>query len=321
MREGLFIKKNKARWEQIQDGAVTDPDEQARSFTQLVDDLAYAKTFYPSSRVTQYINSLASGIFLGIYKSRRGDSGRLARFWKHDVPATVYRHRLTLLFSLFVFALFFTVGFFSAQQEPSFVREILGDDYVDMTERNIEDGNPFGVYGSENSLFMFVRIMLNNISVAFTSFFQGILLGIPSMNILMRNSIMIGVFEEMFFARGLGAQSITAVLIHGLLEITALVMACGAGLIMGKSILFPGTLKRLDAFRNGARDGLRLIVALVPVFIVAALLESYVTRHYKMPLVISISILAASLAFVLWYFVWCPIKVGRGLKAGVKTNA
>lgn len=300
---------------------MSDPDEQARSFTQLVDDLAYAKTFYPGSRVTQYINSLASGIFLGIYKSRKGDSGRLFRFWKHDVPATVYRHRLTLLFALFVFALFFAVGFFSASKEPSFVREILGDGYVDMTERNIEEGNPFGVYASENSLYMFVRIMLNNITVSFTSFFQGILLGIPSINILMKNSIMIGVFEQMFFARGLGAQSITAVLIHGLLEITALIMACGAGLIMGKSMLFPGTLRRLDAFRNGARDGLRLIAALVPIFIVAALLESYVTRHYKMPLAISLTILASSLAFVLWYFVWRPIQAGRALKEGAKANA
>ena len=321
MREGLFIRKNKARWEQIQDGAVTDPDEQARSFTQLVDDLAYAKTFYPTSRVTQYINSLASGIFLGIYKSRKGDSGRIARFWKHDVPATVYRHRIALLFSLFVFALFFAVGFFSARQEPSFVREIMGDSYVEMTETNIDNETPFGVYASEDPLVMFMSIMLNNITVAFTSFFQGILLGVPSMIVLMKNSIMIGVFHEMFFARGKGYEWIMAVLIHGLLEITAIIIACGVGLIMGKSILFPGTLKRLDAFRNGARDGLRLITALVPIFIVAALLEGYVTRHYEMHVVINVAILAACLAFVLWYFVWCPIKVGRGLKAGVKKNA
>jgi uncharacterized membrane protein SpoIIM required for sporulation len=316
LREGLFIKKNKARWEEIQEGTATDPDEIARSFTQLVDDLAYAKTFYPTSRVTRYINSLASRIFLNIYKSRRDRSNRVARFWKHDVPATMYRHRMTLLFSLFVFIVFFAVGFFSAEKEPGFVREILGDAYVDMTERNIENDNPFGVYGNENSLYMFVRIMLNNITVAFTSFFQGILLGIPSMHILMKNSIMVGVFEQMFFDRGLGGKAVVTILIHGLLELTAIIIACGAGLIMGKSILFPGTVKRLAAFRNGARDGLKLVVSLVPVFVVAALLESYVTRYYEMALVFSLTILAVCLAFVLWYYVWCAYKVGRELNSG-----
>ena len=60
LREGLFIKKNKDRWERLEIDAPASPDEMAKDFTRLVDDLAYAKTFYPTSRVTRYINSLAA---------------------------------------------------------------------------------------------------------------------------------------------------------------------------------------------------------------------------------------------------------------------
>ena len=77
----------------------------ARDFVQLVDDLSYAKTFYPSSRVTRYINALASKIYLGIYQNRKEESNRLVRFWKYDVPLTVYKHWRIMLFSFFIFCL------------------------------------------------------------------------------------------------------------------------------------------------------------------------------------------------------------------------
>jgi uncharacterized membrane protein SpoIIM required for sporulation len=320
LREGLFIRKNKERWEKIQEGTVTDADELAKNFTQLVDDLAYAKTFYPSSRVTHYVNTLASRIFMGIYKNRKDQSNRLLKFWKYDVPNAMYRHRLTMLFSFFVFILFFIVGFFSAEQDPQFTREILGNGYVEETEKNIRNNNPFGIYGNDPSFYMFMRIMLNNLIVTFTYFVRGLLLGIPTMYALVQNSIMVGVFEQMFFAKGLGGQAVVTILIHGMLELTGLVIACGAGFVMGKSMLFPGTVKRFEAFREGAKDGVKLVVGLVPIFVTAALLESYVTRYYKMPLVFSLAILATCFLFVLWYFVLYPAQLNRKQKEEVPAH-
>ncbi len=307
----MFIRKNKDRWQAIQDGEITDADEMAKSFTQLVDDLGYAKTFYPTSRVTHYINTLASRIYLGIYSNRKERTNRLVKFWKHDVPTVMYRQRLVLLFSLFTFFIFCAVGIFSAKDDPTFVREILGDEYVRQTEENISNGNPFDVYADENSLWMFFRIGLNNLIVFFKCFFQGLLFGIPSMLFLMKNSIMVGVFEHMFYAKGLGKEFLLTVLLHGLLELTALVIACASGMAMGKSMLFPGTAKRLDAFKRGAKDGVIMIVSLVPVIITAAWIESYITRYYKMPPIYSLAILIASATFVVWYYILYPIKVHR----------
>lgn len=311
MREGAFIKKNKDRWERVQQGTPANADEMAKDFTQLVDDLAYAKTFYPAGKVTQYINSLASRIYLNIYENRKEESNRLVTFWKYDVPLTIRKHHLTILFAFFIFLLFFSVGFFSSVHDQSFVRQVLGDGYVDMTERNIEEGKPFGVYAGSNPFYMWLRIMVNNIMVSFNYFFRGILLGIPSIVLLGKESIRLGAFEHMFYVRGLGGQAVITVLIHGMLELTAIIITCAAGVVMGKSVLFPGTVKRIDAFRVGVKDGVKIVIGLIPVFIVAAFFEGFVTRYYKMPLVLSLSILTASATFIIWYFIIYPIKLER----------
>jgi hypothetical protein len=66
MREALFIKRNRQRWKQIQDSPSHHPDEMAKEFIQLVDDLGYSKTFYPVSKTTQYLNAEALKKYLAI---------------------------------------------------------------------------------------------------------------------------------------------------------------------------------------------------------------------------------------------------------------
>jgi len=309
LREGLFIKKHKDRWERVEHGVATDPDQLAKDFTQLVDDLAYAKTFYPTSRVTHYINALASRIYLGIYQNRKERTNRLVQFFKYDVPLTVGKHHPVMLFSLSIFLLFASVGFFSSIHDDTFVRQVLGDNYVDMTLQNIEEGNPFNVYADSNPFFMFVRIMINNIMVSFSYFFKGILFGVPSIVSLAKESIRLGAFEHMFYSRGLGGQAVVTVLLHGLLELTAIIITCGAGIVMGKSFLFAGTQKRIDSLRQGAKDGIKIVVGLMPIFMVAAFIEGFITRYYKMPLFMSLSVLAVCGLFIIWYFILYPIKL------------
>ena len=172
MREGLFIKKNKERWERLKHQTPENPDEMASDFTKLVDDLAYAKTFYPTSRVTHYVNALAAKIYLGIYRNRKEESNPIIKLWKYGVPIAVRKHHRIILFCFIVFALFFSIGFFSSAKDPSFVRQVLGDSYVDATEKNIREGNPFDIYTNENSFLMWMMIMFNNIMLSFQYFFR-----------------------------------------------------------------------------------------------------------------------------------------------------
>jgi uncharacterized membrane protein SpoIIM required for sporulation len=296
----------------VQHGATQSADEMATDFTKLVDDLAYAKTFYPGSKVTQYVNALAAKIYLGIYRNRKEESNRLVHFWKYDAPLTFYKHRKMMLFAVIIFFLFFSIGFFSSVKDDGFVREVLGDGYVSETEENIRRGNPFGVYGRDNAFYMWIGIMLNNIFVSFVYFFKGIFLGLPSLFALGKESIRLGAFEYMFYAKDLGGQAVVTVLIHGMLELTAIIIACAAGVVMGTSYLFPGTIKRLEAFSIGTKDGVKMVISLIPVFMVAAFFEGFVTRYsMDMPLPLSLFILLLSTSFIIWYYIIYPFQLKK----------
>lgn len=313
MREALFIKKNKQRWEQIQHQPAQDADEMAKDFTQLVNDLAYAKTFYPGSQLTRFINGEASKIYLSIYKNRKEENNRLVTFWKYDLPLTIRRHHGIIFFSFVLFVMFFAVGFFSAKHDPGFVRDVLGDGYVDMTEENIENGNPLGVYSHGSSFLSFMGIMINNITVSLMYFVKGLSFGILTILSLVKEAMRLGAFEYMFFSKGYGLQAALGVLIHGMLELTAIIIACGAGIVLGKSFLFPGTIKRIDSLKQGAKDGVKIVIGLMPVFLIAAFFEGFVTRFYKMPVALNLLLLSASFIFIVWYFIIYPIRLAKKL--------
>lgn len=310
MREGQFIKQNKERWDSYQQ-PTDDPDEMAKRFTYLVDDLGYAKTHYPFSKITKYINGIAAGIYLSIYKNKKEKSNRIVTFFSTELPLLLYHNRRVLRFALLFFLAFMLIGIFSAWQDPRFVRSVLGDGYVNMTEENIAKGDPFGVYKSENEFIMFLQIAWNNIRVTLLCFTFGITCSVGTIYLMFNNALMLGVFEQMFFAHDLGIKSILVVFIHGTLEISAIILACGAGMVMGNSILFPGTYTRIQSLKRGAKDGIKILISLIPVLVVAAIFEGYVTRHTGMPVVLSAFILLASLAFILWYFVFFPKKIHK----------
>ena len=311
MREGQFIQQNIEKWKNYQYDPTTDPDELANRFTELVNDLGYSKTFYPQSKVTQYLNKLASGIYLGIYKNKKEESSRIVRFWKTELPVVVRKYHRELLYSFLIFIFFAIISAFSASNDQTFVRGVLGNGYVEMTEQNISKGDPFGVYKGQDSLTMFLEIAVNNIRISFLMFISGILAGVGTIWLLFNNGVLLGAFQYYFFSKGLGWQSVLVIWIHGTLEISSIIISGAAGLVLAKSLLFPGTYKRLFSLKRGAKDGIKLMIGLVPIFIFAAFLEGFVTRYSHMPIWLSLSILIASLCFIIWYFIVYPIRLKR----------
>ena len=313
LREALFIKKNKDRWLKNQQQPSDDPDEMAADFTQLVDDLAYAKTFYPSGKVTGFINSQASKIYLDIYKNRKEESNRLITFWKYDLPLTIRKHHKVVLFAFIFFLIFFIIGFFTSAKDEGVARSIFGDGYVDHTQENIAKGNPFGIYEHGNAFLSWISLMIHNIRVSFLMFVSGIFCGIPSLYLSIQNAVMLGTFDQFFAARGFGVDFWLVVFVHGTLEITGIILASAAGLVLGKSFLFPGTARRIDAFKQGAKDGVKIMIGLLPVFALAAFFEGVITRLYNDISILTTLIFILSVLFVIWYFIIYPIKLSKKL--------
>jgi len=311
MREALFVKQNSDKWKSYETLRTDNPDELAKRFIDITNDLAYAKTFYPTSRTTAYLNGIASLLHQAIYKNKKEDSNRFARYWKFELPLLFFKYRKQILYSFIFFVLFCSIGALSAKYDDRFVRLILGDGYVNMTNENIAKGDPFGVYKKTGEFKMFFQIATNNIWVSLVMFASGALFSIGPVFFLLKNGIMVGAFEYYFFSKGLGAQSILVIWIHGTLEILTIVIAGGAGLVLGHGLLFPKTYTRLAAFKNSAKDATKIALGILPILLLAAFFESFITRHTNMPIWLSISILIGSLFFMIWYVVLYPIQLHK----------
>jgi uncharacterized membrane protein SpoIIM required for sporulation len=319
MREPLFVKQNAKKWEYFEQSASTDPDELADNFIQITDDLAYAKTFYPKSKTTVYLNGLASKFHQSIYKNKSEKSNRFISFWQFELPILFKTYQKQVMYSFIFFIVFCLMGALSAKYDDNFVRLIMGDAYIDQTNSNIAKGDPFGVYKSQGEVLMFFGIAVNNIYVSLVTFAAGIIFSVGSVYFLLRNGLMLGSFQYYFFSKGLGMKSVLVIWIHGTLEISAIVIAGAAGLVLGNSLLFPKTFTRMVSLKKGAADGMKMAVGLVPIFIVAAFFEGFVTRHTEMPVWLSSSILTGSLIFLVWYVIIYPNRIYKKTLYGTKS--
>ncbi|MDO6820486.1 stage II sporulation protein M [Zobellia sp. 1_MG-2023] len=315
MREAAFVKQNKDKWATFENALTNKtaltPDKLSDLYIEITDHLSYAKTFYAGSNTEFYLNTLASQAHQKIYKTKREPKNRIVEFWKTEFPTMFYHHQRELLIAFLVFVFFSLVGAFSAANEGTFVRSILGDGYVNMTMENIDKGDPMAVYKKMGEFNMFLGITINNIRVALMAFAYGILLGIGTLFVMMQNGIMLGSFQYFFYEKGLLWESARTIWIHGTIEISVIIIAGCAGLVLANGILFPGTYTRLESFKRGVQNGLKIMLSTVPFFIIAGFLEGFVTRHTEMPDALAIFIILSSLALILFYYVIYPKQLHK----------
>lgn len=315
MREAAFVKQNKDKWATFESALSNKtklaPDKLSDLYIEITDHLSYAKTFYAESNTEFYLNTLASQAHQKIYKTKREPKNRILEFWKTEFPTLFYHHQRELLIAFLVFAFFTVVGAFSSANESDFVRSILGDRYVNMTLENIEKGDPMAVYKKMGEFNMFLGITINNIKVALMAFAYGILLGVGTLFIMLQNGIMLGSFQYFFYEKGLLWESVRTIWIHGTIEISVIIIAGCAGLVLANGMLFPGTYSRLESFKRGVKNGLKIMLSTVPFFIIAGFLEGFVTRRTEMPDVLAIFIILASLALILFYYVIYPRQLNK----------
>ncbi len=315
MREAAFVKQKTRKWDSFEKmlstGNQHDPDMMADLFVQLTDDLAYSKTHYPNSNTTQYLNNLTSKVHQHIYRNKKEDKSRFVTFWKYELPCLMFEKRKQLLYAFLLFVIPVVIGALSSAHDNTFVRLILGDQYINMTLSNIEKGDPMAVYKSTKGVDMFYAITFNNVRVSFLAFAMGILLSVGTAILLFYNGVMLGAFQYFFYQKGLFFTSFLTIWVHGTLEISAIIIAGAAGLVMGNSILFPGTFTRAESFKRGAKIGVKMAIGLVPVFIMAGFLESFITRLTGLHWIVKLGIIAVSASFIVYYFVIYPYNLHR----------
>lgn len=316
MKETGFIRQNKEKWdefEKVLGQAKKDPDQLSELFVQITDDLSYSRTFYPNRSVRVYLNNIAQKVFQSIYKNKGSSRKGFMYFWREDLPRAMWESRKQLFVAFAVFAVAMALGMLSSANDPEFCRQILGDQYVEMTIANIESGDPMAVYKDEDKFYMFLRIGWNNISIALRMFASGILFALGTLYYTIYNGIMVGAFQYFFIERGLFWESFLTIWMHGAFEISIIVISACAGLVMGGGLVFPGTYSRGQSFLLAARRGIKIMIGVVPLLAFAAFIEGYLTRYTDLPVAVKATVVFGSFGFILFYFVvypWRKAKTG-----------
>lgn len=314
MREIAFINQNKSKWLEYERVVfhthLKSPDYMGNMYLQIMNDLSYAQTFYPKSKVTEYLNHLGAQTYQKIYKTKRIEQNRLIYFFKTEVPMLVHEYRKYLYFTLVVFFTIVFIGAFSAHYDIDFIRSILGNHYVDTTLDNIKNNDPMAIYQSGSNWGSFIGITFNNLMVGLRFFIFGIFGGIGTLIYMMYNGIMLGSFQYLFIRENVFMDSFRGIWLHGAMEITSMVLEAFAGFILGGSILFPKTFSRINSLKRGFTAGLKIYIATVPFTIAAGFIEGYVTRYAKsMPDVLNYIIIFGTLGLIVYYFFIYPFKV------------
>lgn len=313
MNEIQFLHKNIKKWESYEailaQPENCDPNEISELFIHLTDDLAYSRTYFPDAEVTQFLNQLAQKAHRTIYRNQPMNKSRIRSFWASEFPLLVYGARKEIFVSFIVLVISVLIGIVSTRYDNGFVRIILGDAYVNMSLSNIQKGDPLAVYKSMNQVDMFLGITLNNVKVSFLVFVLGVLTPVGSGFVMLKNGVMLGTFHAFLADHGFLVDSIATIWVHGTYEIFAIIVAGGAGILMGNSIVFPKTYSRIESFRQGAMRGAKIIVGLIPVFVIAGFLEGFVTRYTQAPFLVRFGIIIFSICTIVYYFWITPIRI------------
>jgi uncharacterized membrane protein SpoIIM required for sporulation len=315
MREAAFVRQNKEKWiafeKAIDFNVPIHPDTLANGYIQLTNDLAYAQTYYRDSKTLLYLNSLAARAHQKIYRNRKESRNRLIDFWRTEFPLFFKQYHRTLGVAFLIFSIAAAIGSISTIHDSSFVRLILGDAYVNETLNNIAKGDPTAIYKGGSEIGSFLGITINNIRVALLAFSFGVITSIGTAYILFSNGVMLGAFITFFYTKDVFYEANKQIWLHGTIEISVIIVAGCAGLIMGNSILFPKTFSRRISFMKGAKDGLKVVVSTIPFFIIAGFLEGFITRYSNMPSWLAFLIIGSSLLLILYYYILYPILLNQ----------
>lgn len=319
MKEDLFIRQNRSKWDSYAEKlgvfSSMSAEELANCYQDVLTDLAYAQTQFPDSRIVFFLNGLAKDLHQRVYSPRYYSVKQFVNLFTYEIPNIVVKARKELLMSFVLFSAFVIAGVIFSIRDEEFVVSILGEDYVDMTLKNIAVGKPTDVYSGGGMAESFLRIMDNNVKVSFKMYASGILPIIGPLYFIKSNGLMLGAFQTLFFLHDAGLQSMTAIWIHGAFEISSLIIAAGAAFAMGKGWVFPGTYSRLESLKQSGLDSVKILASTVPLFVVAAFFEGFVTRQVQYPLAVKLFLIFGSFSFIIFYYVVLPYKLYRKQKS------
>jgi uncharacterized membrane protein SpoIIM required for sporulation len=200
----------------------------------------------------------------------------LARFITVSFPATAYRARRWWLGTAAASVLTGTIVAIWVARNPEVQASIATPFQIrQLVERD------FANYYTEHAAGAFAfQVWVNNAWVSAQALIFGILLGIPTLFLLFTTSVnQLGFIGGLMFSAGKGDIFLGLILPHGLLELTAVYLACATGLRLGWTVIDPGPRRRGQALAEEGRAAMSIAIGLIGVLLISGAIEGFVTGH------------------------------------------
>ena len=309
MISSSWLQKRRPYWARIdelltragRDGVrnLTHPElqELALLYRQTASDLATIREDASSRSLAHYLNQLLGRAHNFIYMGRRSRPAGIIKFYRETFPQVFHDTFAYTFAAAAIFWALAAVGLMLSIMNPGFQRYFLGADMMETIEkRQMWTHSIVSIKPLASS-----AIMTNNLSVSFTTFALGITAGIGTVFELMFNGLLIGVVGAACWEAGMSQQLWSFVAPHGVIELPAIFIAGGGGLLIAKGLLFPGTLpRRASLVREGGR-AVRLVLGIIPMLIVAGTIEGFVSPS-ELPVALKFGV-AAGMFLLLLLFV------------------
>ncbi|MFT5513792.1 MAG: putative membrane protein SpoIIM required for sporulation, partial [Bacteroidia bacterium] len=180
---------------------------------------------------------------------------------------------------------------------------------------NIANGDAMAVYTGGSGIEGFIMILENNARIDIMMLGLGLFFSFGAIWVLVRNGIMVGVFQYFFVQHGGFQDSLLTIWLHGTIEISTIGLMGGVALLAGKGLLFPGNYTRYQSWRLSAGNAGKLLLMVLPFTLIAAIIEGFVTRMTGMPDIFKGLFILLNLVLVVMYFFVYPAMVHRKIGA------
>ncbi|HZS47387.1 MAG TPA: stage II sporulation protein M [Blastocatellia bacterium] len=272
-------------------------------------DLAIAHEEVRDSRLVNYLNNLVVRAHGLIYRTEKGGINKIAEFFRYDLPAVF---RQTFRYTLLAFLISMAGTMLGAALT---IRDVNFSDVSfpgmrDQVERhenwteNLNKDNPTGA----------ASIQTNNIMVSLYAFVGGLTAGLFSAYILFFNGVMLGVISVLCVK-----YKFWDILIfmfgHGVLELSAIFISGGAGLLLAQALLMPGDLTRRQAFVENGKKAVKLIMGVIVMLLIAGTIEGFISPAKISPIFKYTVSLSSGILMVLYY-----MKPDRRVKSATATT-
>src|SRR5712692_4446497 len=269
--------------------------EFGRLYRRTAADLAIAREEVRDQRLVNYLNHLVARAHGAIYRSESSGFGVFVSFFRYEFPAVF---RKTFYYTLTAFLVFIAAAVFAGT--AVILDEGFADRIAPQLKQSIAEHHNWTESVNNANPLASTSIQTNNINVTFYAFAGGLLAGIGTLWVLAQNGLLLGMVLSLCFRYRFWEIPIF-VSAHGVIELTAIFIAGGAGLLIAKALLMPGDLRRIDALVTNGRLAIKLILGCIPMLLIAGLIEGFISPAH-IPATFKFSISAMSALLMAIYF-------------------